>query len=551
MSAQGRNLLRVGLAVVFLVGAVLACGPTPGAEAIAVVITSPTSGSTVAVGQEVLIDSTTTAEAGVAWVELAVNGEVVRRDLPPEGNPTTFRVSQAWTPSAEGLVRVSIVACDVAGNVSQAAVVTLQVVASGAAVPTAVGATAVLGGPTALPTGPTEEPPPPVTTEAGCTLDSQYVADVTIPDGTVMTPGVGFVKTWRVRNSGTCDWEAGFQLIFVSGAQMGGPASVALPAVPAGGQTEVSVNLAAPSAYGTHEGTWRMRAGDGTMFGTNLTVVIVVPAPVTDTPLPTGVPTVVVPTGAPVPTPEPTTAVPYTEMATWHATVGGGGTMSIGATCPTGSIVVGGGFMSSADVVFVEQYKDGNGWTVMATNTAGSGREVYAYAVCLHNAVGASTTQVHSQVTMPGSGLKQALVPCPAGSIATGGGWKAQDKNVRVYQSVRSSNGWYIEARNESASAKSLTVYAVCLSGTGATATEAGQGVSVPGNSLGKAFVTCPMGTVLTGGGFGAGSGGELVVHGSSGPWGTNKEWRAYATNTSSSAQMFQGRAVCLSLPVP
>jgi hypothetical protein len=225
--------------------------------------------------------------------------------------------------------------------------------------------------------------------------------------------------------------------------------------------------------------------------------------------------------------------------------------MSIGATCPAGSIVVGGGFMSSAEVVFVEQYKDGNGWTVMATNTAGSDREVYAYAVCLYNAVGVSTTQVQSQVTMPGSGLKQALVSCPAGSIATGGGWKAQDKKVRVYQSIRSSNGWYIEARNEGASAKSLRVYAVCLSGTGVTVTEAGQGVSVPGNSLGKAIVTCPAGTVLTGGGFGAGSGGELVVHGNSGPWGTDKQWRAYATNTSGSAQMFQGRAVCISLPIP
>jgi hypothetical protein len=296
------------------------------------------------------------------------------------------------------------------------------------------------------------------------------------------------------------------------------------------------------------------------VFGTNLTVLIEVPAPVTDTPLPTDVPTytplptgvpTVVPTDTPVPTPEPTTAVPYTGMATWHATVGGGGTMSIGATCPADSIVVGGGFMSSAGVVFVEQYKDGNGWTVMATNTAGSSREVYAYAVCLRNAVGASTAQVQSQVTVPGSGLKQALVSCPAGSIATGGGWKAQDKSVRVYQSIRSSNGWYIEARNESASAKSLRVYAICLSGASATATEAGQGVSVPGNSMGKVIVTCPMGTVLTGGGFGAGSGGELVVHGNSGPWGTTKEWRAYATNTSGSAQMFQGRAVCLSFAVP
>jgi hypothetical protein len=43
----------------------------------------------------------------------------------------------------------------------------------------------------------------------GCTLNMAYVADVTIPDGTVMTPGNAFSKTWRVRNSGTCKWKDG------------------------------------------------------------------------------------------------------------------------------------------------------------------------------------------------------------------------------------------------------------------------------------------------------------------------------------------------------
>src|SRR5512138_2778546 len=34
----------------------------------------------------------------------------------------------------------------------------------------------------------------------------QFVADVTIPDGTVMTPNQAFTKTWRVKNVGTCAW---------------------------------------------------------------------------------------------------------------------------------------------------------------------------------------------------------------------------------------------------------------------------------------------------------------------------------------------------------
>ncbi|MBN1977355.1 MAG: hypothetical protein JW918_08135 [Anaerolineae bacterium] len=284
MSAKGKHLFRVGLAVACLVGAILACGPTPAAGAVSVTITSPGDGGAVVLGQAVMIDSTVTAAAGVSRVDLTVGGQVARHDAPPSGNPTTFRVSQPWTPETEGQATISVVGYDVNGASGQA-MIALQVVASGGVVPT--------DGPgTVVPPEPTETPPPPVTTEAGCTLDSKYVMDVTIPDGTVMSPGAGFVKTWRVRNSGTCDWDAGFQLIFVGGAQMGGPPSVPLPAVPAGGQTDVSVSLTAPATYGTHKGTWRIRSDEGTVFGTNLTVLIEVPAPATGTPLPTDVPTV-------------------------------------------------------------------------------------------------------------------------------------------------------------------------------------------------------------------------------------------------------------------
>jgi hypothetical protein len=295
-----KSLLCVGLAVVFVIGAIMACCPTPEAQTVTIAINSPGSGAKVMVGQEVSIDSTATADAGVDRVELSINGALVGREMPPSGNPTTFRVVQLWTPAAEGLTTISVVAFDVNGVSSDSATIALQVVSSVGDVPTVV----LTDGPgTVVPPDLTDTPLPPVTTDAGCTPDSQYVADVTIPDGTVMSPGQAFVKTWRVRNSGTCDWGAGYTLVFVSGAQMGGPASVPLPAVSAGGEAEVSVNQTAPSAYGTHRGTWRMRADDGTTFGVNLSVLITVPAPVTDTPEPTVTDT---PEPTVTDTPEPT-----------------------------------------------------------------------------------------------------------------------------------------------------------------------------------------------------------------------------------------------------
>lgn len=54
MSAKSRSPFRIGLAIAFLVGAALACGPTPSGGAVSVVINSPLNGSTVVVGQEVL-----------------------------------------------------------------------------------------------------------------------------------------------------------------------------------------------------------------------------------------------------------------------------------------------------------------------------------------------------------------------------------------------------------------------------------------------------------------------------------------------------------------
>ena len=63
-----------------------------------------------------------------------------------------------------------------------------------------------------------------------------FVSDVTIPDNTPMTAGQGFTKTWKVRNAGSCAWDAGFKFAFTGGDAMGGstytvPSSVAASAV--------------------------------------------------------------------------------------------------------------------------------------------------------------------------------------------------------------------------------------------------------------------------------------------------------------------------------
>lgn len=548
MSAKGKNLLQIGLAVVFLAAAALACGPTPGDGAVSVVLTSPGDGGTVVVGQAVMIDSAVTAAAGVDRVDLSVDGQMVRHDTPPEGNPTEFRVSQLWTPTSEGQATITVAAYDV-NEASDEATITLQVVASGGVVPTSI------PGATAVATESTETPPPPVTTEAGCTLDSQYVTDVTIPDGMVMSPSAAFVKTWRVRNSGTCDWEAGYELVFVSGAQMGGP-GVPLPAVTAGGETDISVNLVAPSSYDTHKGTWRIRAVDGTMFGTNLTVVIAVVSPETGTPLPTGAPTIAPTDAPPVPTPvlikPPSSTAPYTDRVTGEDALPGHGKKEIAVECPAGSVIVGGGFSGSPRVVFSKNHKTaGNGWTVDAKNTSDSSETIRVYAVCLHNAPGASSEMVLSEITVESHDRGTVTAHCPSGSIASGGGWVTHE-NVRLSRSARDGSlAWSVVAVNNGSTPYPLSAVAICLSGVAHRTDGAFVSAEVPSGGSGQTAIACPPGNIMTSGGFSDNWDNSLVIHINSGPWGTepDAEWRVYASNITGTDTYFYAFATCLVLP--
>ena len=256
----------------------LACGLPSESESPTVVIVSPADGSTVIAGQQVLVQSSASGEKGIARVELLVNSVVVRVDPPAEGTPTTFAIAQPWMPEAPGDVVIHVIAYDTDDQASVPTSITLHVVESAAQVTPA--------------PGPTQTPVPDVTEESGCTLNASYVADLTIPDDTELEPGVSFVKTWRIRNSGTCDWDTGFQLAFVGGSQLGASASVAVPATPSGSTVDVAVQMVAPTEPGAYKSRWRMQSDQGQVFGSTVYALIVVPEPATPTPTPTITPTV-------------------------------------------------------------------------------------------------------------------------------------------------------------------------------------------------------------------------------------------------------------------
>jgi len=108
--------------------------------------------------------------------------------------------------------------------------------------------------------------------------NSVFEGDITIPDGTVMKPGKDFIKTWAIRNTGTCTWDDGYEFVFIGGDTALDPYNFKFSQqkdwVGPGEGLNISVNLTAPLAIGKYQGTWRMRNDQGYYFGQIFSVYI-------------------------------------------------------------------------------------------------------------------------------------------------------------------------------------------------------------------------------------------------------------------------------------
>lgn len=114
------------------------------------------------------------------------------------------------------------------------------------------------------------------TTVALCdSLD--FVADVTIPDDTNMAPGQDFLKTWRVKNTGSCPWGEGYRLTYANYAnRMDGQPQALTQVVQPGQEVEISVQFTAPSEIGNYLSAWQMSNPRGITFPEAIYVKIIV-----------------------------------------------------------------------------------------------------------------------------------------------------------------------------------------------------------------------------------------------------------------------------------
>lgn len=109
---------------------------------------------------------------------------------------------------------------------------------------------------------------------------SLFVADLTIPDGTVVMAGSRFTKTWAVQNMGTVPWQGrtldcvddelvvtslnGGQMVIAQRLQ---PAArqIQVPFTAPGGIVELSVEFQAPPSPGTCVSYWKSHHTDGSL----------------------------------------------------------------------------------------------------------------------------------------------------------------------------------------------------------------------------------------------------------------------------------------------
>ncbi len=117
------------------------------------------------------------------------------------------------------------------------------------ALPPTLTPTAAPATPTATAVAPTEVP----TVAGPCTNLASFVADVTVPDYTHFDKRAAFVKTWRVKNVGTCSWTSDYKAAYSRGDALGAPASIALSDTAPGATLDISANMTAPAIDGKFE----------------------------------------------------------------------------------------------------------------------------------------------------------------------------------------------------------------------------------------------------------------------------------------------------------
>lgn len=98
---------------------------------------------------------------------------------------------------------------------------------------------------------------------------SEFVADRTLPDGSLMRPGETAEKVWEIRNAGTVPWTGRYLVRIGATASRSAPITPELVRIPnalPGESVRLTVPVEAPPFAGTYEVHWKMADGTGRLY---------------------------------------------------------------------------------------------------------------------------------------------------------------------------------------------------------------------------------------------------------------------------------------------
>lgn len=131
-----------------------------------------------------------------------------------------------------------------------------------------------------LPTNPPTETPTPIpispSTTPDCLDGLVFLSDVTVPDGTIVSPGEKIDKRWQVKNSGTCNWGPGYQIRRISGDELGITSPLGLFPARNGAKAVIQIIFTAPDEAGAYRSAWQAYNPKGEAFGDPIFVDFIV-----------------------------------------------------------------------------------------------------------------------------------------------------------------------------------------------------------------------------------------------------------------------------------
>ena len=130
--------------------------------------------------------------------------------------------------------------------------------------------------PTASPTSPQAGESAHPTTTPTCQDSLKFVADLTVPDGTIVARGAVIDKRWQVENNGTCNWDERYRLKEIAGPEMEAVPEQRLYPARSGSEVTIRIQFTAPEEAGTYRSAWQAYDPEDRPFGDPFFIEVVV-----------------------------------------------------------------------------------------------------------------------------------------------------------------------------------------------------------------------------------------------------------------------------------